>query len=243
MSNPCAAAFSCHALSVSDKGSESCPRLKQPGVPVFGVLYPQSWTPCSGSFPIQAVSPCKQQATVECWVPYPSASLSVMHTWTAAEHDPELPHYRWDAKNKPYCTFQWKCSHLICISADCFFYKPVTVCDASITHAASGNLDQTESLPKIKTCQSRSEHEAVLKLRWRAIHGHRHLTLNSFFASFVNFQLDCGNLTGCHTTTLLPACQNHYPHQNSLRFHCLIQCYPLDSSREAMETQHDIFHF
>lgn len=30
MNNPRASAFSCHAPSVSDKGSESCPRLEQP---------------------------------------------------------------------------------------------------------------------------------------------------------------------------------------------------------------------
>lgn len=125
---------------------------------------------------------------------------------------------------------------MICIRADCFFYKPVAACDASITYTASGTTDKAELLPKIRTCSSRSKYETVLKLRWRAIQRHRHLTLNSFFASVINFQLDCGRLTGCNITTLLPAPQNHYHHQKSPRFHYFIQCDSLDSSREAMET-------
>lgn len=106
------------------------------------------------------------------------------------------------------------------LSGTVLFYKPVTACDASITYTASGNMDKAESLPKIKMCQGRSKHEAVLKLRWRAIHEHRHLTLNSFFASIPSFQLDCGY----HNTTLLPAPQTHYHHQKSPRFHNIIQC-------------------
>lgn len=90
-------------------------------------------------------------------VPHPSASLRVTHTWMAAERDPEPPKYHWDAENNLRCTFRWKCSRLICIRSQCFFYKPVTACDASITNIASGNMDKAESLPKIKTCQSRSK--------------------------------------------------------------------------------------
>lgn len=125
---------------------------------------------------------------------------------------------------------------MICIHADCCFYKPVAASDASITYTASGTTDKAELLPKIRTCSSRSKYETVLKLRWRAIQRHRHLTLNSFFASVINFQLDCGRLTGCNITTLLPAPQNHYHHQKSPRFHYVTQCDSLDSSREAMET-------
>lgn len=58
-----------------------------------------------------------------------------------------------------------------------------------------------------------------------------------------DFQVDCGNLTGCNSTTLLPTPPNHYHHQNSFKFHYIIQCSSWDSGREAMETQHDIFHF
>lgn len=70
-------------------------------------------------------------------------------------------------------------------------------------------------------------------MRWSAIHRHRHLTLNSFFASLLRFRLDCGSHI---TALLLSAPQTHRHHQKSPRFHNIIQCYSLDSSREAMET-------
>lgn len=220
MNNPCISAFSCHALSVSDKRSESCPVFRIPCLP--------SWILCSRSCPRHAAYALRTRIP---WEGGPSASLS---------HTPGQPlnvtlSTRMQ-KNNPRHTFQCKCSGLICIRADCFFYKPVAACDASITYTASGTTDKAELLPKIRTCSSRSKYETVLKLRWRAIQRHRHLTLNSFFASVINFQLDCGRLTGCNITTLLPAPQNHYHHQKSPRFHYVIQCDLLDSSREAMET-------
>lgn len=96
-------------------------------------------------------------------------------------------------------------------------------------------------------CQSRSKYEVVLKLMWTAIHRHWHL--NSFFVS-INFQPDCGNLTGYPITTHLllkphlHSCSlKPYHHQKLPRSQYILQCWSLDSSREAMETQHDISRF
>lgn len=80
MNNPRASAFSCHALSVSDKGSESRPRLEQPWTasvqgsvsPVLDLLLRKLPHPAS---------PPKNQATRGGQV-HPSASLSVKQTWT-----------------------------------------------------------------------------------------------------------------------------------------------------------------
>lgn len=132
--------------------------LNNPEQPVFRVLYPQSWTSCSGSFPTQPLHlrtrlPGEARSTHQ----YHWVSNTLGHRWMWLSSQ--------DAKSKPCCMFQWKCSHLICICTDCFFYKPITACDASITNTASGTMDKTESLPKIKTCQSRSKYEGVLKFR------------------------------------------------------------------------------
>lgn len=103
-------------------------------------------------------------------------------------------------------------------------------------------MSKAKSLPKIKMFQSRSKYEAVLKPRWKAIQRHRHLTLNSFFAS-LRFPVGLWQPNWMQPHPLFPAPPNHYHHQNSLKFHYIIQCYSWDSGGEAMETQHDNFHF
>ena len=174
MNNPCTSTFSCHALSVSDKRSESCPRFEQPGVPVFMVLYPQSWTPCSGSFPIKPLH-------LRTRLPGEAGSNTHQHHWVS--YTPGH-HWTWPwAATLPMGCKKQAMMHfpMEMLPFDLYLYRLLFLqgcyCMCCLYYICSlWNHGQGWSLSKIKTCQSRSNYEAVLKLRWRVIHRHRHLT-------------------------------------------------------------------
>lgn len=102
-------------------------------------------------------SPPKSGPVMGHEVPHPSASLGVNIPGQLLSVTLGCQVPAGMQEDNQWCTFQWKCPCLICISKDSFFYRLVTACDASITHTASGNMGEAEPLPKIKSvCQSRS---------------------------------------------------------------------------------------
>lgn len=178
MNNPCASAFSCPSLTKDQNPAQD---QNNPGCRHSGFCIPSPGPSAQKASPerlplhLRTRLPGDVRSSIHqhCWVSYTPGqplNLTLSHQITTGIQ-----------KNNPCCTFWWECSHLICIRAQCFFYKAVTACDASITYTASGNMDKAESLPKIKTCQSRSKYEALFKLRWRAIHRHRHLLTLCFY--------------------------------------------------------------